>query len=45
MVLTAVVHRENDLFVARCPEVGTESQGDSFEEAVTNFEGGDGVVS
>ncbi len=34
--LTAVVHRENDLYVADCPEVGTVSQGGTVEEAVAN---------
>ena len=31
---TAVIHREGDLFVADCPEVGTVSQGESIEEAI-----------
>jgi predicted RNase H-like HicB family nuclease len=34
---TAVVHKEDDLFVAECPEVGTVSQGYSFEEALANL--------
>ena len=34
---TAVVHREEDLFVAECPEVGTVSQGHTLEEAVANL--------
>jgi len=34
---TAVVHREEDLFVAECPEVGTVSQGSTWEEAVANL--------
>jgi predicted RNase H-like HicB family nuclease len=36
-VLTAVLHKENDLYVAECPEVGTVSQGYSVEEAVANL--------
>ena len=36
--LTAVVHREGDLFVADCPEVGTVSQGATIEEAVRNLQ-------
>jgi predicted RNase H-like HicB family nuclease len=36
-VFTAVVHKEDDLYVARCPEVGTVSQGDSIESAVDNL--------
>ena len=35
--LTAVIHRENDLYVAQCPEVGTASQGATVEEAVANL--------
>ena len=35
--LTAVLHKEEDLYVAECPEVGTISQGYSVEEAVANL--------
>ena len=34
---TAVLHREVDLYVAECPEVGTVSQGYTIEEAVLNL--------
>lgn len=34
---TAVLVKEDDLFVAECPEVGTVSQGSSIEEAVANL--------
>lgn len=37
ITLTAVVHREEDLYVAECPEVGTVSQGATIEEAVQNL--------
>lgn len=36
--LTAVLHREGDLFVADCPEVGTVSQGTSIDEAIRNLQ-------
>ena len=36
--LTAVLHREGELFVAECPEVGTVSQGPTVEEAVRNLQ-------
>lgn len=36
-VFTAVLHKEGDLYVAQCPEVGTVSQGYSVEEAVANL--------
>lgn len=34
---TAVLHKERNLYVADCPEVGTVSQGPSIEEAVANL--------
>jgi predicted RNase H-like HicB family nuclease len=34
---TAVIHREQELYVADCPEVGTVSQGKTVEEAVANL--------
>jgi predicted RNase H-like HicB family nuclease len=34
---TVVLHKEGDLYVADCPEVGTVSQGRSVEEAVANL--------
>ena len=37
MVLTAIIHKEVDWFVAECPEVGTASQGHSVEEALCNL--------
>jgi predicted RNase H-like HicB family nuclease len=36
-VFTAVIHREEDLYVAECPEVGTVSQGHTIEEAIANL--------
>ncbi len=35
--LTAVLHKEDDMYVAECPEVGTISQGYSIEEALVNL--------
>ena len=37
MVFTAVLHREDDLYVAECPEIGTVSQGHTVEAAVANL--------
>jgi predicted RNase H-like HicB family nuclease len=34
---TAIIHKENDWYVADCPEVGTVSQGKTVEEAVANL--------
>ena len=36
-ILTAILHKEDDLYVAECPEVGTVSQGHTVEEAVANL--------
>jgi predicted RNase H-like HicB family nuclease len=35
--LTAIIHREVDLYVAECPEIGTVSQGDTVEDAIANL--------
>lgn len=37
LTLTAILHQENDLYVAECPQVGTVSQGYTIEEAVANL--------
>ena len=34
---TAVVYKEDELYVAECPEIGTASHGDTIEEAVANL--------
>ena len=34
---TAVLHKEEEMYVAECPEVGTVSQGKTIEEAVSNL--------
>lgn len=36
-IFTAVLHKEDDLYVAECPEVGTVSQGDTIEKAIANL--------
>ena len=36
--VTAVIYREDDGFVSRCPELGVTSQGDSIAEAKSNLE-------
>ena len=37
MSFSAVIYREEDTYVAKCPEVGTVSQGKSIEEALKNL--------
>ncbi|MBM4338337.1 MAG: type II toxin-antitoxin system HicB family antitoxin [Deltaproteobacteria bacterium] len=34
---TAILHKEDDIYVAECPEVGTVSQGYTIDEAITNL--------
>jgi len=34
---TAILHKEANLYVAECPEVGTVSHGHTVEEAITNL--------
>ena len=34
---TAVVHKEQEIYVAECPEIGTASQGKTIDEAVSNL--------
>ena len=34
---TAILHKEDELYVANCPEVGTVSQGPTVEEALANL--------
>lgn len=34
---TVVIHKEDNLSVADCPEVGTVSQGHTVEEAIANL--------
>ena len=36
-ILTAVIHKEEDIYVAECPEVGTVSQGCTVEDAIANL--------
>ena len=34
---TAVIQKEEDMYVAKCPELGTVSQGYTIEEALANL--------
>jgi predicted RNase H-like HicB family nuclease len=36
-MFTAVIHEEDGIFIAECPEVGSVSQGTSMEEALLNL--------
>ncbi len=37
VMLSAIIHKEDDMYVAECPEVGTVSQGKTIEEAIENL--------
>ncbi len=37
LVFSAVIHKEEDMYVVKCPEVGTVSQGKTIEEALKNI--------
>ncbi len=34
---TAVIYKEEDMYVAECPEVGTVSQGETIDESIKNL--------
>ncbi len=34
---TALLQKEEDMYIAKCPEVGTVSQGATIEEAIANL--------
>ena len=34
---TAVIQKDEDMYVAKCSEVGTVSQGESIEDAIANL--------
>ena len=36
-ILSAVIVREDDMYVAKCPEIGTVSQGKTVEKAIENL--------
>ena len=36
-MFSAILTKEEDMFVAECPEVGTVSQGKTIEEALANL--------
>ncbi len=37
MKLSAVIWKEDDMYIAECPEVGTISQGETIEKAISNL--------
>jgi predicted RNase H-like HicB family nuclease len=43
VTLSAVIHREGDLYVVECPELDTVSQGKTLEDAVANLKEATGL--
>jgi predicted RNase H-like HicB family nuclease len=37
MLFSAIIHKEDEIYVAECPEVGTVSQGTTIDDAVDNL--------
>ena len=37
VTLSAIIHKEDDFYVAKCPQVGTVSQGHTIEQATDNL--------
>ena len=35
---TAIIHKEEDMYVAECPEMGTVDQGETIEEVIANLQ-------
>ena len=35
--LTVIVYKEDDMYIAECPEVGTVDQGETIEEAINGL--------
>lgn len=37
MIFTAIISKEDDVYIAKCVEVGTTSQGYTIDEALANL--------
>jgi predicted RNase H-like HicB family nuclease len=35
---TVIIHKEEDLYIAECPEVGTVDQADTIEQAIAGLQ-------
>ena len=36
-IFSAIIYKDENLYVSECPEVGTVSQGKTIEEAISNL--------
>lgn len=35
---TAIIYKEDEMYIAECPEVGTVDQGETIEKAIANLQ-------
>jgi len=35
--LTVIIHKEDDMYIAECPEFGTVDQGETIEQAISSL--------
>ena len=36
-IFTAIIYKEDDMYIAECPEIGTVDQGKTIEQAITGL--------
>ena len=36
-IFTVILYKEDDIYIAECPEVGTVDQGETIEQAITGL--------
>ncbi|MGL5807395.1 MAG: type II toxin-antitoxin system HicB family antitoxin [Xenococcaceae cyanobacterium] len=36
-IFTVLIHKEDDTYIAECPEVGTVDQGETIEQAISGL--------
>jgi predicted RNase H-like HicB family nuclease len=36
-IFTVILHKEDNMYIAECPEVGTVDQGETIEEAIAGL--------
>jgi predicted RNase H-like HicB family nuclease len=36
-IFTVILHKEDDMYIAECPEVGTVDQGETIEQAIAGL--------
>ena len=36
-IFTAIIYKEDDMYIAECPEIGTVDQGETIEQAIAGL--------